>query len=99
VIQKNRENILPEIIDRVIAMYKEMKGITMVRLISASEMNEQALARIDEKLKKAGLVANVAEFELEVDPSLIGGFVIEIDDKLYDASVAGKMKKLSKELI
>ena len=37
------------------------------------------------------------EIETKVDPSLLGGFVIEIGDKLYDASVATRLKKLRKE--
>jgi len=32
-----------------------------------------------------------------LNPDLIGGFVIEFDDKLYDASVAHKLELLRKE--
>jgi len=34
-----------------------------------------------------------------VDPSLLGGFIIRIDDKQIDASVASKLKTLKQELV
>ena len=32
-----------------------------------------------------------------VDPELIGGFTLELEDKIYDASVASKLEKLRKD--
>ena len=33
----------------------------------------------------------------KVDPSIIGGFVIEVGDKLYDASISHKLEQFKKE--
>jgi len=85
-IKKNRESNLDEIAPAFIAQYKTMKNIRTIHITTAVPMNETV---------KAGIVAKVAasmpgdklEIETHIDPELIGGFVIETDDKLLDASV------------
>jgi F-type H+-transporting ATPase subunit delta len=99
VIKKGRENILPQILNRVLEAYKEMKGITTVTITSATELTVEEFDRISNKLTEAKLASDNVEFIKKIDSSIIGGFIIEIGDKLYDASIAGKMKKLKKELI
>ena len=37
------------------------------------------------------------EIETTVNEDLIGGFVLELGDKLYDASVAYKLEQLKKQ--
>ena len=43
------------------------------------------------------ITAKSIEFVTNIDPEIIGGFVIKIDDNLYDASVARKLKELRKD--
>ena len=45
---------------------------------------------------KAGVSVFLDE---EVNPSVLGGFVLSIDDLRMDASVAGQLKLLRRELI
>ena len=37
--------------------------------------------------------------ETSVNPELIGGLVIQMEDKLYDASISGKLRKAKQELL
>ena len=37
--------------------------------------------------------------ETTVDPEIIGGLVIQMEDKLYDASISGKLRKAKQELL
>ena len=39
------------------------------------------------------------EFEIEHDSSLIGGFVLKVDDFEYDYSVSGMLKRLKSNII
>jgi len=55
------------------------------------------LESIKAQLKGSSQTAANVEIETAVNPDLIGGFVIEFADKLYDASVAHKLSKLKKE--
>lgn len=93
---KGREAYLNEIAEAFIEQYNKYKNITPVKLTTAVEADEQLKKRVTELLKeKAGLI-NV-ELKTAVDASLLGGFVLQYEDKLYDASVKNKMLKLKRE--
>ena len=60
------------------------------------KLEKQTLAQILDKLK-----TNVeGDFEVteEVDPSLIGGFIVKMDDKQIDASIATQLNRMKIEL-
>lgn len=99
VIRKGRENILPQMMIDVVDDYNRLKGITTVTLTSATELSQKEFDRIATWLKQSKLATENVEFIKKIDPAIGGGFIIEIGDKLYDASIAGKIKKLKKELI
>lgn len=95
--RKGRENILYDITVSFIKQYKDYNKITPVKLITASEINEDALKGIQDALEKSESTNANIELETSVDPELIGGFVLEIDHKLYDASVAHKLEQVRKQ--
>jgi len=65
-------------------------------LVIASADQQDALEKTVLNLLKEQGYANVI-LKVELDPELIGGFVLKLDDLLYDASVAGKIKRVKKE--
>ena len=42
---------------------------------------------------------NEVEFIVNVDPSIIGGFIMEYDSTCLDASIAGRLKNIKKSLL
>lgn len=97
-INKGRENVFPEIVDAFIAQYKVYKKITSVTLITAKPLLKSELDSIKSKLINSDITDESIEVTEKVDPSIIGGFVIKIGDKLYDASVIHKLDQLKKKL-
>lgn len=85
-VNKGREANLPEIAAAFIAQYKEMKNIKTVKLTTAAPINDTVKKAILNKVT-ASLNSSVVEMKEVVDVSLIGGFVLEMDDKLFDASI------------
>lgn len=96
-INKSREGLLPEIASEVLSEYKKMQGITSVKVTTAIPLSAEALEALREKLVASSITDKNVEIETVVKPDLIGGFVIEFGDKLYDASVAAKLAALKKE--
>ncbi|NJN33764.1 MAG: ATP synthase F1 subunit delta [Saprospiraceae bacterium] len=96
-IAKSREGLLPEIVSEILAEYKRMQGITSVKVITATPLSMEALEALREKLVASNATAKSVEIETAVKPDLIGGFVIEFGDKLYDSSVAAKLAAFKKE--
>ena len=74
-----------------------MQGITTVKVTTAAPLSKEALEDLRTKLIASVTTAKNVEIETIVNPDLIGGYVIEFGDKLYDASVAHKLESLKKE--
>jgi len=99
ILTKGREEHLTEISEEFLKQYKKLKKISSAIVTSAHELSDEALAKIKTKLLASNLTDESVEITTNVDPALIGGFIIEIGDKLYDASVAHKLNKLKKEFV
>lgn len=98
-VNKGREPLLPEIADEFIAQYKKIKGITTVKVTTAEPLTAENLAALQAKLTSSEVTANTVELETAVNKDLIGGFVLELDDKIYDASVAQKLEDVKRSLL
>ncbi|MBK8558181.1 MAG: ATP synthase F1 subunit delta [Lewinellaceae bacterium] len=96
-ILKGREIFLPEITSEFIAQYKVMKHITVVKVTSAAPLSPEVLNTLEQKLKESSTTFENIEIETSIDPKLIGGFVIQFDDKRFDASLSNKLKELKSE--
>lgn len=94
---KAREAYLPEVVDDYMVQYRRLKHISTVKLTTAIPLKEGVVEEVREKLKSSGVTSNSMEFTLEVDPALIGGFVLELEDKVYDASLLDKIKGLRRQ--
>lgn len=95
-ITKNRETNLPEIINSFIEQYKEYKGIHSVKLTTAVPVTEEAKNNIINQVKSDAGFQNI-ELEEIVNPDIIGGFVLEVGDKLVDASIAYDLREIAKQ--
>jgi F-type H+-transporting ATPase subunit delta len=85
-INKGRESNLPEIAEAFVSQYNVMKNIKTVKLTTAVAVDDKVKNNILEKVL-SGMPNNAVELETVVDEKLIGGFVLEMEDKLFDASV------------
>ena len=97
VLTKGREEYLPEICEEFINQYRGIKNIISATVISATPLKEDTLRKIKDKIRTEMAQDGTVEVETKIDASLLGGFIIEIGDSLYDASVATRLNKLRKE--
>ncbi len=95
-VTKNREKNLPEIVSAFIASYKEHKNIQTIHLTTASQVSDGVKQAIVNQVKKSGGFENV-ELEEKINPDIIGGFVLQIGDKLVDASIAYDLKAIANQ--
>lgn len=96
VLKENRESILQFMATSYITLYRRLKNITRGTLTTAVPVSPQT----EEKMKKMveGKTHGTVEFNTEVDPSIIGGFILEYDTYRMDASVKTKLSKVLQEL-
>ena len=96
VIAKGRESLLPEIAVAFINAYKQHNGIHTLHLTTAVPISAETRQALVDQVKKSAGFERV-ELEERVDPELIGGFVLQVGDKLVDASIAYDLKNISKQ--
>lgn len=96
-VNKNREGYLPEIAAEFVAQYKAMQGITSVKVISAEPLSDAVVADLKARMLASGVTNSNLDIETSVDSDIIGGFVLEFDNKRYDASVVSKLASLKSE--
>jgi F-type H+-transporting ATPase subunit delta len=95
-ISKTREEHLPEIVGSFITLYNAMKGIHKVKLTTAEPVSEPLKEAIVSRIKKDTTLKNI-ELDAQVDPALIGGFVLEFDNNLVDTSIARDLRDIKKQ--
>jgi F-type H+-transporting ATPase subunit delta len=89
---------LVNIIDAFGDQYRALKDITRVSVISASELDEASLESLKGQIQHLEGVRKKIELDYRVQPDLIGGFIIQFDDKIYDASVLHQISTLRKKI-
>lgn len=96
--KKGREKHLPEIAKEFVVQYRVIKKIALIKLTTAEEISATSIQMIKDKLQTQVEKGVVIELETAVKPSLIGGFIIETADKVYDASISDKLEEMRKSL-
>ena len=96
-ITKNkREYLLVEIAEAYLYLLKKHQQIVPVSIKSARKLEKETLDQILNKMKSH--VEGDFEVTEEVDESLIGGFIVRMDDKQIDASVLTQLNRMKQEL-
>ncbi len=97
IISKNRrEFIIPSLSEQFILMYKDSKGLKEVNLFSATKLPKAVIDEIAVTMEKQ--IHKTIEINESIDESLIGGFIINIDDQQFDASIKTKLVRLKNVL-
>ncbi len=85
-----------EIAEAYIYLLKKHQNIVPVSIRSARKLEKGTLDEILNKMKSQ--VEGDFELSEEVDESLIGGFIVRMDDKQIDASVLTQLNRMKQEL-
>ena len=92
VLKEDRENMIQFMANSYITLYRKQKNVIRGKLITAARVSvatEQKMRQMVES-KTNGTV----EFETEVNPDIIGGFILEYDTFRTDASVKSKLNNI-----
>jgi F-type H+-transporting ATPase subunit delta len=98
VIQKGREIFLKDIMIELENQYNVIKGIKNVKLTTAVSVDSTTTEKIKTLIQQTSTLTNI-NLKTSVNESLIGGFVLEFDDKLFDASISNDLKAIKKQFI
>ena len=96
VLREDRENTLQFMAASYITLYRKQKNIIRGKLITATAVD----ASTEDKMRKMveQRTKGTVEFKTEVNPELIGGFILEYDTYRMDASVKTKLNNILTQL-
>lgn len=79
-------------------LYREANNIYRVEITSAAPMEKPEMDRLA-ALIESHLRGAAVEYQVSVDPDLIGGFVVNIGSERLDASLRNELKQLRLKLL
>lgn len=94
--QNGRLLALPEIEVLFSFLRSEFEKTIEAQITSATELNEQQITQLKEKL--AAKLGRKVEVSVDLDADLLGGLIIQAEDLVIDGSVRGQLAKLSDTL-
>lgn len=95
-VQKGRESELSDIILAFIKEYKVYKGIKTLKLTTAVPVSDEIKKELIEKVQNRTQVKNI-ELEEVINPDIIGGFILQVDDMEVDTSVSFYLNQVKKQ--
>jgi F-type H+-transporting ATPase subunit delta len=97
VVKNGREGYLPAIARVFISETLKYKGITESVLTTAVKVDPKVRKQITDLISE--VFSTKVELEEKINPEIIGGFILRIDDKYIDASIKNRLRKIKKELL
>lgn len=96
IVRKQRANLLDGIAAAYLKVHMEARGIEMVEMTTALPVTD----KLKEKALKAARKLTDMEvvFREKVNPDIMGGFILNLGDKQYDASIRTRLIKIRKHL-
>ena len=93
-IRNRRLNLLSFVSKQYTLLFDKSQGVEVAKVTTAIALNDDLKVKILAKIKE--LTSKEAVLENSIDASIIGGFILQVGDKQYDASISGKLESLQK---
>ncbi len=97
VFKEGRESSLQLMAASYITLYRKQKNITRGKLTTAVAVSAETEAKMKQMVEQK--THGTVEFNVEVDPDIIGGFILEYDTYRMDASVKTKLNSVLTTLL
>lgn len=95
-LERGREDELNDIAKQFTELSNEARGFADATVITAKPLTEAELEKVAEQFgQKVNKKLRVAT---KIDPSIIGGIIVRIGDRLYDGSIKGKLARFTQQI-
>jgi F-type H+-transporting ATPase subunit delta len=96
-LRRGRIEELPRLAAEFRRLDDERQGITHATATSASSLTGDEVKALTQRLEE--LSGGRVELQVEIDPSLLGGLVVRVGDRLIDGSVRSRLERLRNQLV
>ena len=97
-VRKGRETNLPEIANAYVEQFNTIRNIKQLKITTAVAITDELKNEIVAKVKATTPLQNI-EIETVIKEELIGGFVLEMEGTLVDASILRDLKDIKKQFM
>ena len=94
--QKQRERFLIAIMDVFSAIVDEAAGRIVAKVKTATPITQDQEQRLIDQLSSYS--GKQVRLETETDEQIQGGFIVQVDDTVFDASIATQLQRLKQQL-
>jgi F-type H+-transporting ATPase subunit delta len=94
--QNKREVFIPSICRNILTLIRKEKNIKTAVITTAQALDEKLMEKAKKILEEE--LKTEVELSAKVNTHLIGGMILRIDDKQYDASILTQLNKLRQEM-
>lgn len=98
IVEQRRENYALLMALAYRDIYRLENKISRVRITTAAELSADEMGRIRDMVA-ATFKGRTLEYTTVVNPALIGGFIVDVDDSRMDASLSNELEQLRLNLI
>ena len=92
VLKEDRENMVQFMAYSYVTLYRKQKNIIRGKLTTAARVSPETEQKMRQMVESK--TQGTVEFETEVNPDFIGGFILEYDTFRMDASVKSKLNNI-----
>jgi len=92
VLKEDRENVMQFMANSYVTLYRKQKNVIRGKLTTAARVSAQTEQKMRQMVESK--TNGTVEFETEVNPDIIGGFILEYDTYRMDASVKSKLNNI-----
>ena len=96
VLKEDREDVMQFMANSYITLYRKQKNVIRGKLTTAARVSAQTEQKMRQMVESK--TNGIVEFETEVNPDIIGGFILEYDTFRMDASVKSKLNSIQTQL-
>jgi len=96
-IQKKRQNVLPELAQRYAELCDQIKGVEYVEVIAAVPVSPSLQPRLREAIQKFSL--RQVDIHYKIEPEIVGGLIVKLGDKVIDASLKRRFDEMKRNLL
>lgn len=96
-ISKRRLSILADIIDMYQDLHRRIKGVVRAKITSYTDFNEQQLSQLSRQLEAK--IGRKVETDVIVDPSVLGGFKVQVGDVVHDFTFQNQIDNFEERLL
>ena len=92
VLKEDRENMVQFMAYSYVTLYRKQKNVIRGKLTTAARVSAETEQKMRQMVESK--TQGTVEFETEVNPDIIGGFILEYDTYRMDASVKSKLNNI-----